>query len=457
MPGSGRSLLSTLLFGGASLICASAMATPVAFDHARLIDGSGAAAQPDVTVVVDEGKIISVGQAAPAEARHIDLAGRSLLPALISDHSHVGLVQGTSAASDNYTRANILAALRQYTHYGVLTVTALGLNKSPLFDELRREQHEGKNPGADLFGVDQGISAPNGIPPTSMVHGLGPDQVYRPATPEEARQDVDRMVEHGTDLVKIWVDDFRNNVPNGKTYPKLSPTIYRAAIEEAHLRHKRVAVHIHDLDVAKSVVAAGADILAHGVRDKPVDRELIDAMKAHGTWYIATLDLDEANYLFAEHPDWLNTPFLSAGLDPALRAQFADPKWRSQTLAKPITAASRKSLALNERNLAVLNRAGIKIGFGTDSGAAPTRIPGFAEHRELRLTVDAGLTPLEALILATGHAAALLQLDDRGVIAPGKRADLLIVRGAPDQNIDAIDHIEQVWQRGVQVGGPLNE
>ena len=96
------------------------------------------------------------------------------------------------------------------------------------------------------------------------------------------------------------------------------------------------------------------------------------------------------------------------------------------------------------------------MGFGTDSGAAPTRLPGFAEHRELALTVEAGLTPLEAIHLATGNAAELLELEDRGVLKTGKRADLLIVRGAPDQSIADIDQVDQVWQRGILVShGPV--
>ncbi|EHH67078.1 amidohydrolase family protein [Gluconobacter morbifer] len=452
-----RSALTTLLLAtSATLSVQGARAEPVAFDHARVVDGTGASARSDVTVVVDNGIIVSVGTPAPAEARHVDLTGRTLMPALISDHSHVGLVKGTGASRDNYTRENILAALKQYSRYGVLTVTALGLNRSPLFDDLRREQHEGRNPGADLYGVDQGIGAAGGVPPVAMVKGLDQDQVFRPTTPEETRQDVDKMISEHTDLVKLWVDDFRNDVPDGKTYPIMPPAIYKAAIDEAHLHNTRVAVHIHDLDVAKAIVASKADILAHGVRDKPVDHDLISAMQQQGTWYIATLDLDEANYLYAEHPDLLDNPFVRAGLNPALRKQFSDPKWRSQTLAKPLTNASHYALSVNQKNLAVLYRAGIHIGFGTDSGASPTRVPGFAEHRELYLTTQAGLSPVQAISLATGNAAALLHLWDRGVIAPGKRADLLIVKGNADQDIAVVDQIEQVWQRGKLVShGPV--
>lgn len=460
-PSARRRLLAAVLCAAATIPAALAQTGPVPaaagevlFEHARLIDGTGATAKPDMAVLVRDGAIVSVMSQSEASrvsgAKVVDLSGKTLLPGLISDHSHTGLVSGTQVGSNNYTRENILAALKQYTQYGVLTVMSLGLNKSPLFDQLRREQHAGQNPGADLFGVDQGISAPNGIPPANTFH-ITDDQIFRPGTPDEARHDVDTMIDEGTDVVKLWVDDFRNDVVGAKGYPKLSPEIYKAAIDEAHRRHVRVAVHIHDLAVAKSVVAAGADILAHGVRDKPVDQALIDAMRTHDTWYIATLDLDEANYVFALHPEWLNNPFLTRGLSPELRAQFADPAWRARTLAAATTPASRYAVSVNQHNLLRLYRAGIKIGFGTDSGAAPTRVPGFAEHRELALTVGAGLTPLQAITLATGHAAALIGLNDRGIIAPGRRADLLIVDGTPDRQILDIDRVAQVWQRGALV------
>ncbi|GBR09669.1 amidohydrolase family protein [Asaia siamensis] len=447
--------LLTCLAAGTCLFSPSVMAEPVALLHARLVDGTGAAAKPDMTIIIDHGQIVSIGQAPEHGVRTLDLHGKTVMPALISDHSHVGLVDGMTTASRNYTRATILAALEQYRRYGVLTVTALGLNKSPLFDQLRREQHQGVNPGADLFGVDQGIGAPGGMPPEAMVDKMGHDQIFRPHTPQEARQAVDRMADEGTDFVKIWLDDLHLTNPAKPPLPLLGAPVWQAAMAEAHKRHLRVAVHIHDLDLAHQALAHGADILAHGVRDKPVDTALITQLRTSGAWYIPTLSLDESTYYFAEHPEVLSQSVVYDAMSPALRNTVADENWRKSTLAKPASAAAHGALAMNERNLLALYRRGVHIGFGTDSGATPLRLPGFAEHRELVLLVQAGLTPLQAINLATQQAAALLGLQDRGVLAVGKRADLLVIDGAPDRTISDIDLISQVWQRGTPVSDGL--
>jgi len=445
------------LLASCALSAAHADEAPTVFQHVRIIDGTGAPARTDMTVTVQGGRITAIAPSgnAPAVpgARVINLAGYTMIPGLISDHSHVGLNGGTTSGPAYFTRDNILHALRHYEQYGVTTVTSMGVTRSPLFDDLRREQHAGLNPGADLFGVDQGIGVPDGAPPEGMMH-VGPDQLMRPATADEARHDVDVMAQEGTDLVKIWVDDFKSGVASKPPMPVMKPEIWQAAIARAHEHGLRVAVHIHDLAYARLMVAAHADIIAHGVRDKPVDAPLIAAMKKAGTWYIPTIELDEASYLFAEQPQIVSDPELAQGLDPALKAQFSNPAWRAGVLAAPLTPASHKAVAMNERNVLALYRAGIKVGFGTDSGATPLRIPGFAEHRELRLLVDAGLTPLEALRLATSQAAALLNLSDRGVIAPGKRADLVVLKADPSDDITAVDKIASVWRGGQEAATP---
>ncbi|MGO2958137.1 MAG: amidohydrolase family protein [Acetobacter sp.] len=429
----------------------------VLLEHVQVFDGSSPTEQSDRDVLIQNGVIRSLGKSGtlsvPKGALRTDLSGKTLIPGLISDHSHVGVVSGTQVGSANFTAPVIQAALGQYARYGVTTVTALGLTKSPLFDQLRQQQHQNTQ-GADLFGVDQGIGTPGGMPPEGMVK-VGKDQIFRPATAEEGRQAVQKMADEGTDLVKLWIDDFKNGVSSAKPLPVMKPEVWQAVIQEAHARHLRVAVHIHDLRYAKRLVADGADIIAHGVRDEPVDDEFITLMKSHSAWYVPTISLDEATYLFAEQPALLQDPVLKPALSEDLIRQISDPAWQEKTRTAPLDAASHKAVAMNQQNLLALYKAGVNIGFGTDSGAAPVRLPGFAEHRELRLLVEAGLTPLQALRLATSQAAALLGLSDRGMIAPGKRADFVVLEADPAQNIAAVDQIAAVWRGGVKTEGPL--
>ncbi|WP_324963447.1 amidohydrolase family protein [Archangium sp.] len=406
----------------------------------------GEAVSGPMTVVLEDERIHAVGPRGslqvPAGARVLDYSGKTIIPGLIAAHSHVGNVSGVETGRRFYTRENITRQLARYLDYGVTTVNSLGLNP-PLFYTLRRELN-GHAAGTDLFGAGPGIGAPLGTPPAGRM-GLEDDQVARPETAEVARALVRDMAGHGVDMVKLWVDSL------GGTLPTLSPEIYRAAIDEAHRQGLRVFAHIHDLDDAKALVEAGADVLGHGVRDQPVDDASVQAMKARGVWYIATINLDEANYLYAEHPSWMDEPFFRAAVDPALQRRFDDSEWRRETLAGPGAENARKAVRLNLENLRTLHQAGVRIGFGTDSGAMPQRIPGFAEHRELELMTQAGLTPAQALRAATRDSAELLGLKDRGAVAPGMLADLVVLDADPTQDIRNTRGIHAVWRRGVQV------
>jgi imidazolonepropionase-like amidohydrolase len=413
---------------------------------ARLVDGSGGPPIDEATLVIEGELLRAVGPASsvhvPKGAAVVDLGGKTVIAGLVADHAHVGMVDGVSAGARNCTRANVLRQLAQFEAYGVTTVTSLGLN-GPLFYELQPALHRGTLPGADLFGADRGIGVPSAAPPVDA----GPENLYRAATPEEARAAVREMAGRRPSLVKIWVDDFHGTLPE-----KMRPDIYNAVIDEAHHRGLRVAAHVYYLADAKQLVASGVDVLAHGVRDRPVDDEFIQAMKAHHTFYIPTLGLDESFYVYAEQPSWMDTPFFKHAVQPALAVQLADPAWRARTLsdAKGV-ATDKQAVATNLANFKAVFDAGVAVGFGTDSGATPLRIPGFAEHHELALMVKAGLTPLQAIRVATHDAAALLQLDDRGTLAPGKLADLVVVDGNPATDIGAVDHIVAVWHRGKQV------
>src|SRR5215467_15572071 len=174
-PMSGIKLLRSLF--GASLAFVMGAATAVdaqttALRAARVIDGSGGAEIDNAVIVIRDGRIIaigpSVGTPVPSDAEVVDYSGKTIIPGLISDHSHVGVFVGLKSARENYNRDAILRQLKQLEAYGVTTVMALGLN-GPLFYELRPELHAGRIPGADLFGADQGIGVVGGQPSTTAV------------------------------------------------------------------------------------------------------------------------------------------------------------------------------------------------------------------------------------------------------------------------------------------------
>jgi imidazolonepropionase-like amidohydrolase len=411
----------------------------------RLIDGTGAAPQQHVTLVLRDGKIERIGGAelaAPAGAEVRKLTGKTVMPGLISAHSHLGLlVDDAENSATAYTRENVAAQLKQFERYGVTTIMSLGVNRDLVY-ELRAEQKEGKLGGATILTAGRGIGVPGGAPPLPAA----PDQIYRPATVEEARRDVDEMAGHHADIVKMWVDKMHGTVP------EMSPAIYKAVIDEAHAKGLRVAAHEYALEDAKRLVADGVDVLAHSVRDRVVDGAFVQAMKQRNVWYIPTFTVDESFYIYAERPAFMKTAFFQEAAGPELMAKLNSAAYSDKVMGDPQTAQHEMDFITGQKNLKKLFNAGVLVGFGTDSGAMPGRIPGFAEHRELELMVRAGLTPMQAITAATGSNAKLLQLPDRGTIAEGKCADLLVLDGDPLTDIRNTRKIFAVYHDGRSVG-----
>ncbi len=251
------------------------------------------------------------------------------MPGLINAHGHLALIADGQNSATAYTAENVLAELRQYESYGVTTMLSLGLNRDLLYP-IRQQQREGKLDGATVLTAGRGIGVPGAAPGLPVA----PDQLYRPATPEEARAVVDAMAKQHADIVKIWVDSL------GGTKPSMSPEIYRAVIEEAHKQHLRVAAHIYYLADAKSLVNDGVDVLAHSVRDKPVDQELISAMKRRGVWYIPTFTVDESFYIYAQHPGFMQLDFFKAALPPALLAMLSSDEYSQKISQDPKYSAA---------------------------------------------------------------------------------------------------------------------
>lgn len=432
--------LAATLTAGSPLV---ASAQDIVVDAGRLFDGREVI--DDARLVIADGRISAIGPRSEIEAPEgveiVDHGERFVMPGLIAAHSHVGTVSGTEHGGEFYSRETVARDLAQFQRYGIVAVNALGLNR-PLFHELREEFRGNEHGGADLYGAGPGVGASDGAPPQDDM-GVEDDQVFRAGSPEEAREAVRRMAEDGVDMIKVWVDDLDGEVP------KMEPEIYRAAIEEAHALGLPAAAHIHDLGDAKGVVEAGVGVVGHGVRDAEVDAEFIELMLESGAWYVPTIQIDEADYIYAEHPEWLEDAFLAQGVNVELAAQIEDEAWREEALSE--AADAREAVAINIANLGLLHEAGVNIAMGTDSGATALRIPGFAEHRELELMVEAGLSPTEALTAATAGGAEMMRLEDRGLLAEGYRADFLVLDEDPTADILATRSIHEIRRNGALV------
>src|SRR5438128_8036383 len=372
VPVSGRSLMNRSLFLALSCAALPAAAENIVFQGARLIDGTGKPPVENSVVVVEGDRITAVGAAgktsAPKGARVVDLRGRTIVPGFINGHGHVGLVVDGQNRADGYTRENIRPQLLQYEQYGVTSVLALGLNRD-LGYEIRDEQRRGGLPGASLFLAGRGIGVPDGAPPVPVAA----DQVYRSQSAEEAVAEVRETATHHPDMLKLWVDDVY-----GK-FPKMMPAVFQAAIDEAHKQGIRVAAHVFYLADAKALINAGVDALAHSIRDQPVDAGLIDAMKRRGTFYVATFTVDESAFVFAEDPSLAQDPLLVQAVAPAFLQQIQSAEYKAKVASNPDLPKIKAALANGMKNLKALHDAGVRIAFGTDSGAQPARIPGWAE------------------------------------------------------------------------------
>jgi imidazolonepropionase-like amidohydrolase len=431
----------------AMLICsptarAQARARPIVLKGALLIDGTGRPPVENSVLVIAGDKVRAVGKVGsvriPKGADVRDMSGKTIMPALINLHGHLGITSGLDQTARNYTEENIRSQLEKYLAYGVGTVGSFGQDRDLIY-ELRDKQRAGKLPGARFFTAGRGFSDAGG--PSNPL-----DRRYHPKIPEEARGDVRELAGHHPDFVKIWVDDDlgRNR--------KMQPDIYQAIIDEAHRHHLRVFSHEFYLADAKGLLAAGIDGFAHSIRDQPVDSELIGAMKARNVFLIPTLVRDESTFCYAEGPSWLDDPFFQAGVGPEVLTALRSPALIAKFRRDPYLPKLRAAFEMGKKNLKTLSDAGVKIAFGTDSGAAGYRFQGFFEHRELQLMVEAGLTPMQAIVAATGTNAEVLgRKNEFGTLQPGRQADFLVLDANPLEDIHNTEKLSAVWQAGKAV------
>lgn len=416
--------------------------------NVNVIDGTGAAARENQDILIRGERIEAVGSGIKADgAKEIKLKGKTVIPAIISAHAHIGTLKGTTSSAENYTRENILRQLQKYQDYGVNSILVMGTDRPLIFNGLRDSTVAGFLPGARLFSAGYGFNTPDPSPGSWM------NLLQRPETPQDVPAMMDKLVPLKPTVVKIWVDDHGGNAQ------KMKPEIYSAIIREAHKRNLRVAAHLFYAEDARALTDAGIDIIAHSIRDKVVDEDLLAKMKQHNVIYIPTLSLDEYQFAYAGNPDWIQDDFFKTSLEPGVFEMITDKSYADKIRNSPDYEKNMSAFKTASENLKKIFDAGITVALGTDSGAFPVRTQGFTEHLEMELMVRAGLTPLQAIMLATRNAAGALKIDmDYGSIEKGKKADLIILSENPEKDIKNTRKIESVWKDGKEASkGPLKK
>jgi len=406
---------------------------PVVFDGARLIVGDDRVIEHS-TFVVERGHFTAVGQQGavkvPPTAVRVDLSGKTVMPAMIDVHTHLGYRRGATFRAENFTRETILDELAQFAARGIAAVASAGTDRGDLTLRLRDEPHT----GALVRTAWRGIAPPDAGPNPPMR-----DAPFGASTDDEARRAVREIAAKQADYVKIWVDD-RNG-----TVPKLSPVLYRAIIGEAHALGLRVFAHIATLADAKDLLRAGVDGFLHPVRDREVDEELLRLLRERPTvFFTLTLFAPRLN-TYGSRPPWLDEPALRNSVAADVIEQLAAV---ATSRSGDALAAAREEWARIAHNVRTLAAAGVPIALGTDvGGASAGGMFGWTEHIELEHMVAAGLTPAQAIAAATRTAAAILRLDQLGTVAPGKSADFIVLDANPLDNIANTRRIARVLVR----------
>ena len=436
-----------LLFFAALLAFAAgaALAETIVLDGFTLIDGNGRQPLSNAAMIIVDGRIQWTGPKAqlkaPAGAAITHLVGKYVMPGIINLHGHLGNTLELTQDPKNFTRDNVEKQLKLYASYGVTSIVSMGTDGDLIFP-MRAEQRAGRPHMTRIFTAGRGFTGVGGYPTTAQGMKGVPFEV---ATTAEVDRDVAQLADEKVDLVKIWVDDHLGREK------KIPLDLAKAIIAEAHKHGLKVAAHIFYLDDAKALVNAGLDGLAHSVRDKPVDDELIASMKKHGAFQeAATLTREESTFIFAKPGPLLDDPFFTRGVSQGVLATLRSPAYQNKAAADPDYAKYPGFLQSAMQNLKKLADSGVMIGFGTDSGP-PGRFQGYFEHWELQLMTEAGLTPMQVITAATHNAAAFLRAKDLGTLERGKWADLIVLGKNPLDDIRNTRSIDMVMIAGNKI------
>jgi len=405
-------------------------------------------------VLIADGKIarIASGGSIKANAAMVVIpgVGLTLLPGLIDVHGHVGSDSGPvwAGALPDPDRN-----LQSYLYCGVTTVLDPGALETDTFDR-RNAVAAGELPGPTMFSAGPIFTAPGGHP-AALIQAMAPWYLRwyvlprftrEVASVEEARAAVQGLLPYKPDVIKVAVDAIPLEVPI------VGGDIVRAIVEEAQAHGLRTVAHIGTVADALRAADAGVAAWMHGVYKERIPPDMVPRMVAAGIPYVATSVVFDA-YADVYEGSRVPTRLERETVDSAVLASFAPvPKdYGPENLRHyvDLLVATRADRCANVR---LMHEAGVTVLAGADAQSGV--FPGPALHRELALLVACGLTPAEALRAATGEAARFVADDpdpEFGIIAEGKRADLILVEGDPTADITGTERIREVFQRGVRL------
>jgi imidazolonepropionase-like amidohydrolase len=413
------------------------------FEGARLIVGDGSAPIEDAAFIVENNRFTQVGRkgqlTVPAGAARIDLAGKTVMPAIVDAHAHPGFLDAVTGklSKANFTRENYIDHLERSAYHGIAATISTGTDMGELAYRLRAEII----PNAALIRtVGLGLAYPGSGPFDASRN----DVPYAVTSAAEARKAVLDLARHKPDFVKIWVDS-----RNGRQQ-KLTPEMFAAAADEAHKQGLRSIAHVFDLADAKLLVQAGVEGFLHSIRDQEVDDEFIKLAKQHDIWITPNLGGINRASLIRENgtPAWFDEPLVRETIAPALIRERAD-MYEKRKLAGGAPGATRPVFdAINTRKL---HAAGVRQVLGSDVAGDGNRWIGLQTLLEFDNMVAAGFTPMEAIVAATRDSASVLRLDQLGTVAAGKSADFIVLDANPLDAIANVRKINTVYLRGQEV------
>ena len=393
----------------ASLTAVSAQDAPLVIQDIRVVDGTGSAAKTADVVIVGE-RIQAVTsdserwRVAPG-ATVIQGGSRTLLPGLIDLHIHLaagGRCPQDEQAMASYYEKEVPVMLEQYLAAGVTAIQTVGDPVGPSV-KLREKIKRGELAGPHLFVAGPVVTAVGGHPAVTIFRNnpFGRSTIAAEVSSEEdARQKIQQLKRQGVDLIKFVYQG------DGVRTQKLAPEVARAIIDEAHRLQLRVGVHSGGIEDTEFLLRSGVDTLLHGISEPIRNEGIIERLVKAKTYYVATLSVG------------------------------------TRRRGPPSQGQGRNS------NLGLLAKHPVRIAVGTDT-FPPGFPPGKNTHREAALMVDTGMTPMAVIVAATQTSADQLgMLSEFGTVEAGKIADLLIVDGNPDEDIDALTKVSMVIREG---------